>query len=91
MKQKIRIKNIVIENNNFIIESTKETKYESPIIYGSVSFKIYNTHNKELYLNELELGDIIKIYLKKDINNIVIEKIIAYEKYKFLSDSENSL
>lgn len=91
MKHKVKIKDILIENNNFIIESTNNIKFESEIKNGSVSFKIYNNDKKELYLHELEIGDIVKIYCKKNINNIIIDKIIAFEKYKFFSDSEISI
>jgi hypothetical protein len=42
IKHKIKIKKIIIDKNNFIIESENNLTFMSKIIKGSIDFKIYN-------------------------------------------------
>jgi len=62
IKHKIKIKSIIIDKNNFIIESDNNHLFTSKIIKGSVNFKIYNENNQEVNLSNLEEGELIKIY-----------------------------
>ena len=78
IKHKIKIKSINIDKNNFIIESENNLTFISKIIKGSVDFKIYNENNEEVYLSNLEVGDLIQVYQltdskpeKKDIDKLL--------------------
>jgi hypothetical protein len=78
IKHKIKIKSINIDKNNFIIESDNNLIFTSRIIKGSVDFKIYNENNEEVYLSNLEVGDLIQVYQhinskpeKKDVNKLL--------------------
>lgn len=78
IKHKIKIKSINIDKNNFIIESENNLTFTSKIIKGSVDFKIYNENNEEVYLSNLEVGDLIQVYQlsdskpeKKDIDKLL--------------------
>ena len=77
-KHKIKIKSLNIDKNNFIIESDNNLIFTSRIIKGSVDFKIYNENNQEVYLSNLEVGDLIQVYQltdskpeKKDVNKLL--------------------
>jgi hypothetical protein len=95
-KYKIKIKKIIIINNIYTIESYDNKIFISKIKNGSVNFNIYNNLSNEIFLNNIEENDIIKIYgypkynskEKNIINNILIKKIII-NKYNFIS-SESS-
>jgi hypothetical protein len=90
-KYQIKILDIIFEDAIFAIISTKNERFISNIIKGSVNFKIYNSLNKEINLNGLQKNEIIKIYGKMENNNIVIKKVCVCDKYVFYSDSsENS-
>jgi len=78
IKHKIKIKSINIDKNNFIIESDNNLIFTSRIIKGSVDFKIYNENNQEVYLSNLEVGDLIQVYQlidskpkKKDVDKLL--------------------
>ena len=78
IKHKIKIKSLNIVKNNFIIESDNNLIFTSRIIKGSVDFKIYNENNEEVYLSNLEVGDLIQVYQltdskpeKKDVNKLL--------------------
>jgi hypothetical protein len=78
IKHKIKIKKIIIDKNNFIIESENNLTFMSKIIKGSIDFKIYNENNEEVYLSNLEVGDLIQVYQltdskpeKKDIDKLL--------------------
>jgi hypothetical protein len=78
IKHKIKIKSLNIDKNNFIIESDNNLIFTSRIIKGSVDFKIYNENNEEVYLSNLEVGDLIQVYQltdskpeKKDVNKLL--------------------
>lgn len=90
-KYKIKIHDVIFEDNIFTIISAKNERFISNIIKGSVNFNIYNGLNKEINLNGLQKDKIIKIYGKLENNNIVIKKVCVCDKYVFYSDSsENS-
>jgi hypothetical protein len=91
IKNKIKIDKIDIIENLFIIKSNNNKTFYSKIIKGSVNFKLYNELNQEMNLNNIDSGDIIKIFGKKDKenNNIIINKIIVKNKYFFNSDSDS--
>ncbi len=79
IKHKIKIKSINIDKNNFIIESENNLIFTSKIIKGSVDFKIYNENNEEVYLSNLEVGDLIQVHQltnskpeKKDVDKLLI-------------------
>ena len=78
IKHKIKIKLTNIDKNNFFIESENNQTFTSKIIKGSVDFKIYNENNEEVYLSNLEVGDLIQVYQltdskpeKKDIDKLL--------------------
>lgn len=91
IKDKIKIEKIDIIDNLFIIKPSNDKTYYSKIIKGSVNFTIFNESKQELNLNNIEIGDIIKIYGKKnkENNNIIINKIIVKNKYFFNSESDS--
>lgn len=91
IKDKIKIDKIDIVDNLFIIKPNYDKTYYSKIIKGSVNFTIFNESKQELNLNNIEIGDIIKIYGKKnkENNNIIINKIIVKNKYFFNSETDS--
>ena len=60
-KYKIKIGSIDFNNNNFTILSDNQEIFESKIIKGSVDFKIFNEHDQEVNLSNLESGDLVQI------------------------------
>ena len=78
----IIIKNILIENNKFTIE-TNDGCYSTTITKGSIDCKIETSDKKIVSLSHLENGDLIKIKLKDN----VINKIYVKPKYIILSES----
>jgi len=76
------IKDIIIENDQFIID-TNNGKYYTNIIKGSINCSIQSSENKIMPLSCLEKGDLIKIKLKDNI----INKIYVKTKYIILSES----
>ena len=88
MKEKIKIEDIIITINKFIIKTNK-TIYISYINNGSVNFVLLNENNNEINIGNLEVNDIIKIYYNKNNEENIINKIIIKNKYLLNSDSEN--
>ncbi len=95
-KNKIKIKQIKIENNLFIINDADGNSYTGEIIKGSVNFKVFNEDNHEVSINNIEEGDVIKIQVLntqlKDLHkqkNSIIKKIIIKNKYVFNSESSD--
>ncbi len=95
IKHKIKIKKIIIDKNNFIIESENNLIFTSKIIKGSVNFKIYNENNDEVNLSNLEIGDLIQVYEitdskpeKKDVDKLLT--LLDNKKFK-KSDQKNSI
>lgn len=87
-KHKIRINNIIIDDNLFNIISSNGNKYISNIKKGSVNFKIYNEDNTEINIGNLEEGMLAKIYGKPDNKkNIIINKIVVKNIYAFNSET----
>ena len=87
-KTKIKINKIDITQNLFTITSHKNETYVSPIIRGSVEFKIYNENGKEVHLGNLDENDIITVYFNNsNINSII--KIKIKNKYVFNSESSD--
>ena len=84
MKNIIIIDNIYCDDKYIYIQANDI--YKSPIINGSVSFKIYDNNKNEMYLNNLNINDKIKIYYT---NNFIIQKIILFCKYEIISDSSD--
>lgn len=69
-KYKIKIGLIDFNENNFKIISDDGKTFISKIKKGSVDFKIFNEHNQEVNLSNLESGDLIQVYgSSKDPNN----------------------
>ena len=102
-KYKIKIKNINLTKNNFIIESTDNQIFTSKIKHGSVKFKIYNEDNNEVNLNNINENQLVTIYSKNksfdfsndletaEKNNIIIKKIIIKNNYVFNSVSSEEI
>ena len=78
----VTIKNILIDNNKFIIV-TNDANYSTTITKGSIDCDIESSEKKILPLSYLEIGDLIKIKLKDNI----INKIYVKPKYIILSES----
>jgi hypothetical protein len=78
-----KIKSIILNKDNMVIEFDSGDKYYSKIIKGSVKCKILNEQNKIVPLFSLEEGDLIKIKILEN----KIKKIYINSKYKFISDS----
>lgn len=91
IKIKFKIKNIIIENNEFIINSIDNNKYIGNIIKGSVDFKVYNENNNEVSISNIIENNIIKIYGYEEKNNIIIKKILITNNYLLNSDSSEEL
>ena len=52
--------------------------------------EIFNEHNTQVTLRNIEVGDTVKIYGNKNSrNNIIINKIFVKNKYIFNLDSES--
>jgi len=75
-----------IECNDDYLYIIGDKKYISPIINGSVSFKIYDINMNEKYLSNINIKDRIKIYYK----NNIIKKIIIQNKYEIISKDSNT-
>jgi hypothetical protein len=60
--------------------------YRAPIINGSVDFIITDTNNNQLYLSNININDIVRIYYK----NNIIKKIIIDTKYEILTESSDT-
>lgn len=60
-KYKIKIDSVNFDNNKFIIRSDKGEIFISKIKKGSVEFKIFNEHDQEVNLSNLDKGDMIQI------------------------------
>ena len=78
----VTIKNILIEDNKFIIV-TNDRSYSTTITKGSIDCDIESSEKKIVPLSHLEIGDLIKLKLKD--NNI--NKIYVKTKYIILSES----
>ncbi len=78
-----KIKSIVMNENNMLIEFESGDKYYSEIIKGSVKCEIFNDQNKIVPLFYLEEGDLIKMKITEN----KIKKIYINSKYQFISDS----
>ena len=81
--KRTKIRDIIIQDNMFYIVC--DEKYMAPIVNGSVSFKIYDTNRQQLYLDNININDNIKLYYK----NNIIKKIIINLKYDIISDSSD--
>ena len=75
-----------IECNDDYLYIIGDKKYISPIINGSVSFKIYDINMNEKYLSNINIKDRIKIYYK----NNIIKKIIIQNKYEIISEDSDT-
>jgi hypothetical protein len=78
----VTIKNILIEDNKFIIE-TNNGSYSTTITKGSIDCHIESSEKKLVSLSHIEIGDLIKLKLK----NNIINKIYVKTKYIILSES----
>ena len=78
----VTIKNILIEDNKFILV-TNTGNYSTTITKGSIDCNIESSEKKIVSLSHLEIGDLIKLKLKD--NNI--NKIYVKTKYIILSES----
>jgi hypothetical protein len=88
-KYKIKIRKLILNTNNFIIESYDGEIFEVPIKKGSIQCKIYNEANQEVNLSSIEENSLVTIIKNKNTekNSIVIRKIIVKNNYVFNSDS----
>jgi hypothetical protein len=85
MKTKyITIQDIKNDTNYIYIEG--DILYRAPIINGSVDFTITDTNNNQLYLSNININDIVRIYYK----NNIIKKIIIDTKYEILTDTSDT-
>jgi hypothetical protein len=85
MKKTIIITRIYNNDEYLYIESYNNI-YSIHIINGSITCKIYNIYNKELFLCDLNVDDRISIYYNKNNN---ISKILVHTQYILLSDSSD--
>ena len=89
-KYKIKINNILLTSNSFTIKSTDNIIFKSPIIKGSIGFKIYNENNNEVNLSNINNNDSIIIYGNDNIDSSVdIHKIVIKNNYVLNSDSSD--
>ena len=72
-KYKIKISSIDFNNNHFIIRSDNGQIFESKIKKGSVDFKIFNQHDQEVNLSNLESGDLIQIFGMSKPNDQILK------------------
>jgi hypothetical protein len=75
-----------IRNDNDYIYIEGDILYRAPIINGSVDFIITDTNNNQLYLSNININDIVRIYYK----NNIIKKIIIDTKYEILTDTSDT-
>ena len=80
-----KIKDIKWDKNSLYIFLDKD-KIPIPIIEGTINVLIQDSEGNEVGINYIEIGDIIKIILKK--NDII--KIFTNTKYNFISSSSES-
>ena len=80
-----KIKEMKWTNKWFLIKINNED-IKIPIIDGNVEVMVMNDNNIEVGLKYLEIGDIIKINIKK--NDLV--NIILNSKYDFISSSSET-
>lgn len=80
-----KIKDIKWDKNSLYIFLDKD-KISIPIIEGTINVLIQDSEGNEVGINYIEIGDIIKIILKK--NDII--KIFTNTKYNFISSSSES-
>ena len=80
-----KIKDIKWDKNSLDIFLDKD-KISIPIIEGTINVLIQDSEGNEVGINYIEIGDIIKIILKK--NDII--KIFTNTKYNFISSSSES-
>ena len=75
-----------IKNDTNYIYIKGDIIYKAPIINGSVDFTITDTNNNQLYLSNININDIVRIYYK----NNIIKKIIIDTKYEILTESSDT-
>jgi hypothetical protein len=84
-KYKIKIRKLILNTNNFIIESYDGEIFEVPIKKDSIQCKIYNESSQKVNLSSIEENNLVTIIKNK--NSIVIREIIVKNNYVFNSDS----
>jgi hypothetical protein len=76
-----KIKSIVMNENNMLIEFESGDKYYSEIIKGSVKCEIFNDQNKIVPLFYLEEGDLIKMKITENkIKKIYISLFLILQR-----------
>lgn len=75
-----------IKNDTNYIYIKGDIIYKAPIINGSVDFTIIDTNNNQLYLSNININDIVRIYYK----NNIIKKIIIDTKYEIFTESSDT-
>ena len=91
-KYKIKINNILLTSNSFTIKSTDNIIFKSPIIKGSIGFKIYNENNNEVNLSNINNNDLIIIYGNDNEEDVInIHKIVIKNNYVLNSDSSDDI
>ena len=88
-KYKIKINNILLSHDSLLIESTDNISFISPIIKGSIKFKIYNENGNEVTLANINNNDLVVIYGNNNDTLITIHKIIIKNNYILNSDSSD--
>jgi len=79
------VNNIYIKENVFYL-ITDNGSYQSNIIDGMVSFKLFDENNNELYLSTLQTGEKVRLFYK----NNIIKKIIIDAKYSINTDTSDT-
>jgi hypothetical protein len=79
------VNNIYIKENVFYLITDKGS-YQSNIIDGMVSFKLFDENNNELYLSTLQTGEKVRLFYK----NNIIKKIIIDAKYSINTDTSDT-
>jgi hypothetical protein len=89
-KYKIKINNILLSHDSLLIESTNNISFTSPIIKGSIKFKIYNENGDEVTLANINNNDLVVIYATDNNEALInIHKIIIKNNYILNSDSSD--
>ena len=89
-KYKIKINNIFLSQDYLIIKTIDDILFTSPIIKGSIKFKIYNENGNEVNLSNINNNDLVIIYGQDTQEaTININKIIIKNNYILNSDSSD--
>lgn len=77
------------DDNNFYI-FCDENKLKCDVVNGEVNVNIYDKNNNNIYINKLNIGDLIIIeYNKLSENYIIPIEITINDKYEFYDTSDD--